>query len=327
MFNCEVVTPMFLAGADGKTPELRPPSIKGALRFWWRATNGHLPIDKLKEKEAKIFGGSGDNEGRSKVIIRVKIKNLKIVKAGKEFEHKHIIGTGFHRKGREIKINILDYIAYGVVQYDKNTRKNLLTRDYLDIGSKFDIIAEFDKKYKYEILSSFYYLFKYGNLGSKARNGFGSLAILHNDKFNNIEQKLKDLPTDLPIYTAFSQKSRLFETKETYSSWDKTLAEISKIYREARLSLESSHYFEERQYISLPLIAKNEKSITSFMKGKRKAKSYFLKVIREGEKYKGRILFLPSVYGLMEDKGKSFKNYDKMNLKILSHSNIDEVNL
>ncbi|MCD6398523.1 MAG: type III-B CRISPR module RAMP protein Cmr1, partial [Candidatus Aenigmarchaeota archaeon] len=71
MFNCEVVTPMFLAGADGKTPELRPPSIKGALRFWWRATNGHLPIDKLKEKEAKIFGGSGDNEGRSKVIIRV----------------------------------------------------------------------------------------------------------------------------------------------------------------------------------------------------------------------------------------------------------------
>lgn len=33
IFECEVVTPMFLAGADGKTPELRAPSIKGAIRF------------------------------------------------------------------------------------------------------------------------------------------------------------------------------------------------------------------------------------------------------------------------------------------------------
>jgi len=33
-FECETVTPMFLAGADGKTPELRAPSIKEALRFY-----------------------------------------------------------------------------------------------------------------------------------------------------------------------------------------------------------------------------------------------------------------------------------------------------
>ncbi|OPX29474.1 MAG: type III-B CRISPR module RAMP protein Cmr1 [Candidatus Omnitrophica bacterium 4484_171] len=43
-FECETITPMFLAGADGRTPELRPPSIKGAMRFWWRAMNGHLPL-------------------------------------------------------------------------------------------------------------------------------------------------------------------------------------------------------------------------------------------------------------------------------------------
>ncbi len=38
-FECETITPMFLACADGKTPELRPPSIKGLMRFWWRAMN------------------------------------------------------------------------------------------------------------------------------------------------------------------------------------------------------------------------------------------------------------------------------------------------
>ena len=69
-FTCETITPMFLAGADGQTPELRAPSIKGALRFWWRAMHGHLPVDKLKEKESLIFGGT-ERSGRSNVIIRV----------------------------------------------------------------------------------------------------------------------------------------------------------------------------------------------------------------------------------------------------------------
>ncbi len=52
-FECETITPMFLAGADGKTPELRPPSIKGLMRFWWRAINGHLPLNNLKSFTAK----------------------------------------------------------------------------------------------------------------------------------------------------------------------------------------------------------------------------------------------------------------------------------
>jgi len=70
-FECEVITPMFLGGADGQTPELRPPSIKGAMRFWWRAMNGHLSLKALKEREAEIFGASDEKIGRSKFSIRI----------------------------------------------------------------------------------------------------------------------------------------------------------------------------------------------------------------------------------------------------------------
>jgi len=69
-FTCKIITPMFLAGADGATPEIRPQSIKGALRFWWRALNGHFPIEELRKKEADIFGGTDEKVGRSKVIIK-----------------------------------------------------------------------------------------------------------------------------------------------------------------------------------------------------------------------------------------------------------------
>ena len=71
-FTCETITPMFLNGADGTTPELRAPSIKGALRFWWRAMNGHLTMEALKENESKLFGSPDEQFGRSKVIIQVK---------------------------------------------------------------------------------------------------------------------------------------------------------------------------------------------------------------------------------------------------------------
>jgi CRISPR-associated protein Cmr1 len=43
----KIVTPMFLSGADQEATELRPPTIKGVIRFWWRALacsrfNGNL---------------------------------------------------------------------------------------------------------------------------------------------------------------------------------------------------------------------------------------------------------------------------------------------
>jgi CRISPR-associated protein Cmr1 len=73
-FECEVITPMFLAGADGTTPELRPPSIKGALRFWWRALNGHLPLGELKRMEGEIFGDTSKQSQFSMIVIPKKME-------------------------------------------------------------------------------------------------------------------------------------------------------------------------------------------------------------------------------------------------------------
>ncbi len=69
--SCEIITPMFMAGADGKIPELRPSEFKGMMRFWWRAVKAEDDIEKLKKEEAKIFGGTGEGEGKSKVKIEL----------------------------------------------------------------------------------------------------------------------------------------------------------------------------------------------------------------------------------------------------------------
>jgi CRISPR-associated protein Cmr1 len=68
VFECESITPMFMYGADGKTAELRPASIKGVMRFWWRAIHGNLSLEKLHEKEGEIFGST---ERRSSFSIKI----------------------------------------------------------------------------------------------------------------------------------------------------------------------------------------------------------------------------------------------------------------
>lgn len=63
----EVVTPLFLGGADpARTVELRAPSIKGVLRFWWRslAWSRHGgDLNTIQKEEQEIFGTAGDDRG------------------------------------------------------------------------------------------------------------------------------------------------------------------------------------------------------------------------------------------------------------------------
>jgi CRISPR type III-B/RAMP module RAMP protein Cmr1 len=69
----ETVTPLFLSGADGRTPELRPPSVRGVLRYWLRAVlggmigHGDTALKTLRCAETQVFGST---EGSGAVVIR-----------------------------------------------------------------------------------------------------------------------------------------------------------------------------------------------------------------------------------------------------------------
>lgn len=58
------VTPLFLGGSDprGQPPELRPPSFRGAMRYWYRAALGGVLGDadlvSLRAMETAVFGST-----------------------------------------------------------------------------------------------------------------------------------------------------------------------------------------------------------------------------------------------------------------------------
>lgn len=56
--ECETISPMFIGNANDRKAELRPSTIEGALRFWWRALHPNLKAVALRKQETEFFGGS-----------------------------------------------------------------------------------------------------------------------------------------------------------------------------------------------------------------------------------------------------------------------------
>jgi CRISPR/Cas system CMR-associated protein Cmr1 (group 7 of RAMP superfamily) len=63
-FFVTFTTPLFSRGVFD-TPEIRPPSIRGQLHWWFRALGGRY------EDEKAVFGGVHQDAAASKVVIRV----------------------------------------------------------------------------------------------------------------------------------------------------------------------------------------------------------------------------------------------------------------
>ncbi len=140
----KTVTPLFLGGADGKTPELRTPSIKGMMRFWWRALNGHQSIEDLRKAEAELFGSSDEGVGRSKF-------SLKIIRAELEKDnYKPVLKRNF------------------TAQAFKPEQTFKLVLSATNSFSKFEMVCNL---LKISLIL--------GGIGKRSRRGFGSLKIVN----------------------------------------------------------------------------------------------------------------------------------------------------
>jgi CRISPR-associated protein Cmr1 len=151
--SCEVVTPLFCAGADQQRPEIRPPSIRGAMRFWWRALHGAAvgnDIKALQQQESAVFGAT---EQASKVMVRVHPSELSI-------------GQFDFRES-------LRYMGYGLAE----TREDPARR-YIAPGAKFSIeLLSPDIARLKQAAAALCLLLNLGGIGARSRRGWGSLRV------------------------------------------------------------------------------------------------------------------------------------------------------
>jgi CRISPR-associated protein Cmr1 len=277
--QCEVelVTPAFLGGAD-QSAELRSPPFKAALRWWWRVLFGARYGADIFQKESELFGST---DGASKV--RIEVSGVVTVESS-DSNARNFKGRSYG----QFNLDIIDYLAYGPCQRDKVLKKNVY-RTYLAPNSSFLLNVYAPREKEAEIGSCLQALFAFGGVGSRSRNGLGSLRLIKSssEKKYNVNwqenKKLQGFPT-------ISAASMLFETsKQDYDKWQDALSEIGIAYWEARMSLEESGVYDKRGLLASPIEIQGRTVVAG-----RSPKQFIIHVGKtHNGKFVGRILTLP----------------------------------
>lgn len=347
VFECETVTPMFLAGADGVTPELRPPSIKGMMRFWWRALNGHLvgtDFRELKKKEAEIFGSSDEKIGRSRFNLNVNKKLNKndiIESLWKEIPNKPMTSRTGNKYNVPTNYEGISYLLYSTLMVSE--------RPYIKSGTSFSIqILSYDEKILQDSINSLYVLALLGGLGTRNRRGAGSFRVrkILSDKdesyknildTNNIKSK-EDMKKHLELNFNLILKSSaclsysILKNSKIYildpkENWKDALETLGKSFKNFRKINENK--ISETPNFGFPinhgnvLMGAGPQNHRENTKGEvidffeRRASPLIFKIIKTMDKnYFPVIVWLngeliPSNYNIMDKKGYNIKKSDE----------------
>ena len=155
-FDCTVLTPLFIAGADQYQAEMRASSIRGAMRYWYRALLGKAGYDDPKElsvQESKVFG---DTERASPLTVRVNpTTSARCGEAKELLKRMRDSGTGYLWYSTTMKPNNRSYF-----QPDWHFKVTLSTLK--------------DRSVLQRAVAAFWLLANFGGLGTRSRRGAGS---------------------------------------------------------------------------------------------------------------------------------------------------------
>lgn len=195
--QCLIATPMFIGNGSQETIDVRPSSIKGALRFWWRALQWQRFIGEkrndvnqaliaMHKAEAELFGSTATD---------------KAVSSSTNEEHTHKVAASAPTSGGQSRFN-LDVIAdkYTRTKHEwqpghgiqyllgqgcyKPGKPGKVTRQSLSNGQSFTlrlsakpgITAPTHQQWK-ELEQTLLLWSLLGGLGSRGRKGLGSVSL------------------------------------------------------------------------------------------------------------------------------------------------------
>lgn len=222
------VTPVFCAGADPNQPELRAPSFKGVLRFWWRAlvwSRFGGDLEGIQGEEQRTFGGP--TSGASRVAVQIAfdgaspthiLKKNSILRVGGETGQ--VVGDGAR------------YLGYGLMEAFaskiRNTESGQLLRACYSAPFSFTVRLRCRDLNDVELTAvcrALQAVGLFGGLGARTRRGYGSVVLreLRIDgkqewqepsALEGLDSVMRGCiptggPERLPQYTAFCRQSRI----------------------------------------------------------------------------------------------------------------------
>ena len=233
-----VVTPLFCAGSDPDRPELRVPSFKGVLRYWWRAlawSRCGADLETIRQQEDALFGSAGGGQARVSMRLALDLASDHQQRDLRVRQSRHGSDSSPQRVLKDEVLKVLGqgvvgdgarYLGYGVMKAF-GSQKGQVTRSCFQAPFNFTVLMRGRKLNETMVTSlkdALIALGTIGGMGAKSRKGYGSLVIqslrVDGAEYWKPPQSLRglgdvirtfrrgDSKRTFPEFTALSQSSR-----------------------------------------------------------------------------------------------------------------------
>jgi CRISPR-associated protein Cmr1 len=172
-------TPAFLGNAE-QNGQWRTPPIKAQLRQWWRVAYAadhsfRVDVAAMRRDEGKLFGVASDGEGDSrKSLVRIRLDKWD------EGQLKNNQWPGFAPVSHpEVPRPVASdlYLGYGPVTL-RGGAPTLKANAAIPVGDSAPVSSAAPDEHAPRLERALWLMDRYGTLGGRSRNGWGSFALL-----------------------------------------------------------------------------------------------------------------------------------------------------
>lgn len=251
-YTLSFTTPAFMGNAD-QNAQWRTPPIKALLRQWWRVAYAAdkkfaVRVDEMRQEEGLLFGhawlenDSFERDGKQvKTAARKSEIRIRLTMPEGQSGNAWALGT---QQGVAPLSTGLDtgYAWFGLINRGGTADRNAIAIKANE--SRRDLLLAVPDKHAERIQTTLQLIHTFGQLGSRNRGGWGSFALtdiepLQINELNRFAQTLDDcLNQDWPMSLCKDKSGLcLWESKNTFPSWDKAMRMIAMERKNARVAL------------------------------------------------------------------------------------------
>lgn len=184
-YTVRFTSPAFLGDAE-QSGRWRTPPFKALLRQWWRVAyaaqrNFQVDVAAMRREEGFLFGNAWLADDFCKSLVRIRLSKWT---AGTLARWSRMDSVAHPEVSRSVDSGL--YLAYGPVVLPRGQHEpTLKRRAAIQAGETATLSLAFPDEYAAPIETALWLIDRYGTVGGRSRNGWGSFAMLPSPSGND----------------------------------------------------------------------------------------------------------------------------------------------